>query len=89
MKAARREPRPPKGWMGGGSRRAGFGCVIELVHSSSGKVVAREVPLPSPRQGQLQEALGLSQSLPRLAPAAKVLVGTRKKINDVSKPRMK
>ena len=64
-------------------------CVIELVHSPSGKVVAREVPLPSPRQGQLLEALGLSQSLPRLAPGAKVLVGTRKKINDGRKPRVK
>ena len=64
-------------------------CVIELVHPSSGKVVAREVPLPSLRQGQLLEALGLSQSLPRLAPAAKVLVGTRKKINGVRKPRVK
>ena len=64
-------------------------CVIELVHSSSGQVVAREVPLPSPRQGQLLEALGLSQSLPRLAPAAKVIVGTRKKINGVRKTRIK
>ena len=64
-------------------------CVIELVHSSSGKVVAREVPLPSPRQGQLLEALGLSQSLPRLAPTAKVVVGTRKKINGVRKTRIK
>ena len=64
-------------------------CVIELVHSSSGKVVAREVPLPSPRQGQLLEALGLSQSVPRLAPAAKVIVGTRKKINGVRKTRIK
>jgi len=64
-------------------------CVIELVHAPSGKVVAREVPLPSPRQGQLLEALGLSQSLPRLAPGAKVLVGTRKKINDGRKPRVK
>jgi len=64
-------------------------CVIELVHSSSGKVVAREVPLPSPRQRQLLEALGLSQSLPRLAPAAKVIVGTRKKINGVRKTRIK
>ena len=63
--------------------------MIELVHSSSGQVVAREVPLPSPRQGQLLEALGLSQSLPRLAPAAKVIVGTRKKINGVRKPRIK
>ena len=64
-------------------------CVIELVHSSSGQVVAREVPLPSPRQGQLLEALGLSQSLPRLAPTAKVVVGTRKKINGVRKTRIK
>jgi len=64
-------------------------CVIELVHAPSGKVVAREVPLPNQRQAQLLEALGLSQSLPRLAPGAKVIVGTRKKINDVRKPRIK
>ncbi len=35
-------------------------CVMELVHSESGKVVARRVPDPSPRQQQLLEALKLT-----------------------------
>ena len=56
-------------------------CVMELVHPQSGKVVARQVPDPSPRQKQLLEALKLS--LPATVPAAEVTVGTRKKINHV------
>ena len=58
-------------------------CVMELVHSQSGKVVARQVPDPSPRQNQLLEALKLS--LPATVPEAEVNVGTRKKINNVRK----
>jgi transposase len=64
-------------------------CVIELVHRHSGQVVAREVPLPSLRQAQLLEALGLDQNLPSSVPEAKVTVGTRKKINEERKPRKK
>lgn len=56
-------------------------CVMELVHPQSGKVVARQVPDPSPRQKQLLAALKLS--LPTTVPAARVTVGTRKKINQV------
>jgi transposase len=56
-------------------------CVMELVHAQSGKVVARLVPDPSARQKQLLEALKLE--LPRTVPEAKVIVGTRKKINKV------
>jgi len=58
-------------------------CVMELVHPQSGKVVARQVPDPSPRQQQLLEALKLS--LPTTVPQAEVTVGTRKKINKVRK----
>jgi DDE family transposase len=58
-------------------------CVIELVHPHSGKVVARQVPEPSPRQKQLLDALKLR--LPETAPKAEVTVGTRKKINKVRK----
>lgn len=58
-------------------------CVMELVHCQSGKVVARQVPDPSPRQKQLLEALKLS--LPATVPEAEVTVGTRKKINKVRK----
>ena len=54
-------------------------CVMELVHISSGKVVARHLPAPSPRQKQLLDALDLV--LPTTAPEAKVTVVTRKKIN--------
>ena len=59
-------------------------CVMELVHSQSGKVVARRVPDPSPRQRQLLEALKLT--VPSAVPEARVSVGTRKKINKVRKP---
>lgn len=53
-------------------------CVIELVHQPSGTVVTRQVPQPSARQKQLLGALGLV--MPEVAPQAKVVVGTRKKI---------
>jgi hypothetical protein len=53
-------------------------CVMELVHQPSGTVAARQVPQPSARQKQLLDALGLV--LPEVAPQAKVVVGTRKKI---------
>ena len=59
-------------------------CVMELVHSESGKVVARRVPDPSPGQRRLLEALKLT--LPSTVPEAEVTVGTRKKINQVRKP---
>lgn len=59
-------------------------CVMELTHPVTGKVVARQVPDPSPRQKQLLDALKLS--LPSTIPAAEVSVGTRKKINKVRKP---
>lgn len=59
-------------------------CVMELVHSESGKVVARRVPDPSPRQRELLEALNLT--LPSSVPETEVRVGTRKKINKVRKP---
>ena len=58
-------------------------CVMELVHPQTGKVVARHVPEPSPSQRQLLEALKLS--LPITVPEADVIVGTRKKINQVRK----
>src|SRR2546427_1765514 len=58
-------------------------CVMELVHSQSGKVVARQVPQPSARQQQLLDALKLD--LPATVPEAEVTVGTRKKINQVRK----
>jgi hypothetical protein len=53
-------------------------CVMELVHPQSGAVVARQVPEPSARQKRLLDALGLI--LPSTVPEAKVVVGTRKKI---------
>lgn len=59
-------------------------CVMELVHSESGKVVARRVPDPSPRQRQLLDALKLTP--PSTVPEAEVAVGTRKKIHEVRKP---
>ena len=59
-------------------------CVMELLHSESGKVVARRVPDPSPRQRRLLETLKLT--LPSTVPEAEVTVGTRKKINQVRKP---
>jgi transposase len=58
-------------------------CVIELIHPQSGEVVARQVPEPSPSQKQLLDALKLA--LPATAPKAEVIVGTRKKINQVRK----
>ena len=62
-------------------------CVMELVHSPSGKVVARRVPDPSPRQQQLLDALKLTP--PSTIPEAQVSVGTRKKINKVRKTLVK
>ena len=59
-------------------------CVMELIHSQSGEVVARQVPEPSPRQKQLLDALKLG--LPAEMPQSEVIVGTRKKINKVRKP---
>jgi len=62
-------------------------CVIELVHSQSGEVVARQVPEPSPRQKELMDALKLLP--PKTVPKAEVTAGTRKKINKVRKPLVK
>ena len=58
-------------------------CVMELVHQPSGEVVARQVPEPSAGQKQLLDALALA--LPAVAPEAKVVVGTRKKIQSERK----
>ena len=58
-------------------------CVMELVHSESGKVLARQVPEPNARQKQLLDALALI--LLSTVPEAEVTVGTRKKINQVRK----
>jgi len=59
-------------------------CVMELVHRESGEVVARQVPEPSARLQQLLEALALTP--PSQVPAAKVVVGTRKKIQKERQP---
>lgn len=59
-------------------------CVQELVHPQSGQVVARQVPQPNSRQQQLLDALKLNP--PVTIPEAEVVVGTRKKINEVRKP---
>ena len=61
-------------------------CVMEVVDPESGKVVARQVPAPNAHQKQLLEALKLE--LPATVPAAEVIVGTRKKINNVRQTRM-
>lgn len=58
-------------------------CVLELVHPESGKVVARQVPQPSAHQQELLDAFELK--LPATVPEADVIVGTRKKINQVRK----
>jgi hypothetical protein len=58
--------------------------VLELVHPESGKVMARQVPDPSARQKQLLDALKLK--LLATVPEAQVIVGTRKKINQVRQP---
>jgi hypothetical protein len=58
-------------------------CVLELIAPQTGQVVARHVPTPSARQQQLLEALQLV--LPATVPAAKVVVGTRKKIHQARK----
>ena len=57
---------------------------MELVHSESGKVVARQMPEPNVRQKQLLEALGLT--LPSKVPEPKVTVVTGKKFNMCAKP---
>ena len=62
-------------------------CVLELIHPQSGQVVARQVPEPNARQQQLLAALKLA--LPATVPAAKVTVGTRKKIHQVRKTLVK
>jgi hypothetical protein len=62
-------------------------CVMELVHATSGKVVARQVPEPSSIQKQLLDALKLN--LPAMVPESKVAVVTRKKINNVRKTPVK
>jgi transposase len=58
-------------------------CVMELVHEQTGRVVTRQVPMPSARQKELLDALELE--LPRTLPEAKVTVGTRKKIQEERK----
>jgi hypothetical protein len=62
-------------------------CVMELLDSASGHVLARQVPEPNGCQKQLLEALGLS--LPGTVPEAKVVVVTRKKISQKRKPLAK
>jgi len=62
-------------------------CVMELVHPQSGQIIARQVPEPSARQQQLLQALNLS--LPATVSQGRVIVGTRKKIQHVRKPREK
>ena len=59
-------------------------CVMELIHPETKALISRYVPEPNSRQKQLLDALGLS--LPTTVPQAKVIVGTRKKINEVRKP---
>jgi Transposase DDE domain len=66
-----------------GLRELGNLCVIELIHPQSGNVVARQLPQPNSRQTQLLAALNLV--LPKTVPEAKVIVGTRKKINQARK----
>jgi transposase len=61
--------------------------IMELVHSESSKVVARQMPEPNVRQKQLLETLGLT--LPSKVPEAKVTVVTRKKIQHVRKTLVK
>lgn len=58
-------------------------CVLELVHPKSGQVMARQVSRSSARQKQLLDALNLA--LQATGPAAEVIAGTRKKINQVHK----
>ena len=58
-------------------------CVMELVHGSEQEVVARQVPVPNALQKELLDALGLT--LPAKLPEAKVVVGTRKKIQNERK----
>jgi transposase len=62
-------------------------CVVELVAAETGQIVARQVPEPSARQQQLLDALGLT--MPSVPPEAKVVVGTRKKIQDERKAAVK
>ena len=62
-------------------------CVMEVVHSETGKVVARNVPDPSSTQKQLLDALKLK--LPATVPASEVAVVTRKKINEARKTLVK
>ena len=62
-------------------------CVMELIHPETKAVVARHVPQPSVGQKELLDALGLT--LPTSVPEAKVIVGTRKKINEERKPLVK
>jgi CheY-like chemotaxis protein len=56
-------------------------CVMELVHSQTGKVVARIVPDPSSSQKQLLEALKLN--LPATIAQSQAYVVTRRKTNEV------
>jgi hypothetical protein len=56
---------------------------MELVHEQTGRVVTRQVPMPSARQKELLDTLELE--LPRTLPEAKVTVGTRKKIQEERK----
>jgi transposase len=62
-------------------------CVMELVHSKTGKVVTRLMPDPSSNQKQLLDALKLS--LPATIPESEVSVVTRKKINEARKTLVK
>ena len=59
-------------------------CVMELIHSETKALISRYVPEANSRQKQLLDALGLT--LPATVAQAKVIVGTRKKINEVRKP---
>ena len=62
-------------------------CVMEVVHTQTGRVVARIVPDASSSQKQLLDALKLE--LPTAVPASKVAVVTRKKINKARKTLVK
>lgn len=61
--------------------------VIDLLAEKTGAVLARQIPLPSPSQKALLDALGLT--LPSQPPEAKVTVGTRKKIQEERKAAVK
>lgn len=70
-----------------GLRELGTLGVMQLVSADTGEVVARQIPEPTERQKQLLAALGLT--MPTEPPEAKVVVGTRKKIQNERKAAIK